>query len=174
MLTAVVVAVPEAAPVVDGWRERTCSDRPSIGIPPHVTLLFPFVPVEETGDGVLAELRDLFAATPQFDVAFHELRRWPGMAYLAPQPPEQFVRLTAAIAERWPEYPPYEGMHETVIPHLTVAYGDDGLLGEVEADVRPHLPIEARVTEAILLEEVEPNWVRWSERARFPFAAARQ
>ena len=76
MLTAVVVAFPEAAPVVDGWRERTCSDRTSIGIPPHVTLLFPFVPAEDVDERILADLGALFAATPPFRVSFRELRRW--------------------------------------------------------------------------------------------------
>ena len=80
------------------------------------------------------------------------------MAYLAPEPPEPFASLTEAIVERWPDYPPYEGIHETVIPHLTVAYGDDSLLAEVEADVTPKLPIEAHVTEAVLLEELEPDF----------------
>ena len=167
METAVVIAFPTLSPVVDGWRERTCADRPSIGIPPHVTLLHPFVPAEAVDDEVLAELEELFAATAKFAVTFRELRRWPEMAYLAPEPSEPFSRLTEAIVERWPDYPPYEGIHDTVIPHLTVAYGDDSLLAEVEADVVPQLPIEAHVTEAVLLEELEPD-VRWSERARFP------
>jgi 2'-5' RNA ligase len=168
MQTAVVIAFPEASPVVDGWRERTSEDRTSIGIPPHVTLLHPFLPAEAV-DESLQPLRELFAATPPFDVSFREVRRWPEMAYLAPEPAEPFVSLTEAIVERWPEYPPYEGIHEIVIPHLTVAYGDDALLAEVEADVTPKLPIEAHVTEAVLLEELEPD-VRWAERARFPLA----
>ena len=88
------------------------------------------------------------------------------MAYLAPEPPEPFARLTEAIAERWPNYPPYEGIHEVVIPHLTVAYGDDALLDAVDADITPKLPIDAVVTEAVLLEELEPE-SRWRERARF-------
>jgi 2'-5' RNA ligase len=167
VLTAIVTAFPEASPIVDEWRERTCSDRTSIGIPPHVTLLFPFVPAE-TADETLDILRELFAATRSFDVTFRELRRWPELVYLAPQPPEPFVRLTKAIIERWPDYPPYEGAHETVVPHLTVAYGDEALLAEVEADVSPHLPIAAHVDEAVLLEELEPGWGRWGERARFP------
>lgn len=171
MLTAVVIAFPKAAAAVDGWRERTCSDRPSIGIPPHVTLLFPFVPADQVDEGVVAELQRLFASTAPFAVTFRELRRWPEMAYLAPEPPELFARLTAAIVERWPDYPPYEGVHETVIPHLTVAHGDDALLEEVEADVTPKLPIEAHVTEAFLLEELEQDWGRWGELARFPLGS---
>ena len=170
METAVVIAVPALSPVVDDWRERTSpDDRPSMGIPPHVTLLHPFVPAEAVDDEVLAELERLFAATAPFVVKFRELRRWPEMAYLAPEPPEPFTQLTEAIVDRWPDYPPYEGIHETVIPHLTVAYGDEALLAEIEADVTPKLPIEAQVTEAVLLEELEPD-VRWGERARFRLA----
>lgn len=168
METAVVFAFPELSPVVDDWRERTCDDRPSIGIPPHVTLLYPFVPAE-SAENALDGLRELFAQIPAFDVAFRELRRWPEMAYLAPEPPGPFSRLTEAIVERWPDYPPYEGIHETVIPHLTVAYGDDALLAEVEADVTPQLPVVANVAEAVLLEELAPD-ERWAERARFPLA----
>jgi len=167
VLTAVVIAFPEVPAAVDAWRERTSADRTSIGIPPHVTVLFPFVPAD-VANGALEDLRELFGATPAFDVAFRELRRWPEMAYLAPEPPEPFAQLTEAIVERWPEYPPYEGIHDEVIPHLTVAYGDDALLEEVEADVSPHLPIEAFVGEAVLLEELEPDWGRWGERGRFP------
>lgn len=171
VLTAVIIAFPEAAPAVDGWRERTCSDRPSIGIPPHVTLLFPFVPAEKVDDGLLAALRVLFAATEPFTVSFREAHRWSGMLYLAPEPAERFSRLTRTIVERWPDHPPYEGVHETVIPHLTVAYGDEALLAGVEADVTPKLPIEANVSEALLLEELEPDWMRWGVRARFPFGS---
>ncbi len=170
METAVVIAFPELSPVVDGWRERTCDDRPSIGIPPHVTLLHPFVPAEKV-EGALDDLSALFAATPSFDVSFRELRRFPELAYLAPEPPEPFARLTEAIVERRPDYPPYEGIHDVVIPHLTVAYGDEALLVEVDADVTPKLPIEAQVTEAVLLEELEQGWGRWGERARFAFAS---
>ena len=172
METALVIAFPELSPLVDGWRERTSDDKPSIGVPPHVTLLYPFVPSEAV-EADVDELGALFAESPPFDVSFRELRCWPEMTYLAPDPSEPFSRLTEAIVERWPDYPPYEGIHDTVIPHLTVAYGDDALLAEVEADVLPYLPVHAHVAEAVLLEELEPD-VRWAERARFTLAAPRQ
>jgi 2'-5' RNA ligase len=168
VLTALVIPFPESASVTDEWRERTCADRPSIGIPAHVTLLFPFVPAEEIDDEALAELRALFAATPAFAVAFRELHRWPGMGYLAPDPSEPFIRLTEAVVAHWPEHQPYGGAHAAIVPHLTVAYGDDALLAEVEADVRSQLPIQAMATSALLLEELERDWRRWGERARFP------
>lgn len=137
-------------------------------MPAHVTLLFPFMPAERVGDKVISELRALFAATPTFDVTFRKTDRWPGTLILVPEPSEPFVHLTEAIVERWPDYPPYEGAHDTIAPHLTVAHGDDSLLAQAEADVAPALPIEAQVNEALLLEETEPNRARWDERARFP------
>jgi 2'-5' RNA ligase len=172
METAVVCAFPELSSIVDGWRERTCDDRPSIGIPPHVTLLHPFVPAELADDRVLEELERLFAAAAPFVVTFRELRRWPEMAYLAPEPSEPFSHLTEAIAERWPAYPPYEGIHEAVIPHLTVACGDNALLDLVDADIAPKLPIDAVVTEAVLLVELEPERA-WGKRAGFPLSSTR-
>lgn len=173
METAVVFAFPELSSIVDRWREQTCAeDRPSMGIPPHVTLLSPFVPAE-AAEGSLGGLRDLFVAAPRFTVSFRELRRWPEMAYLAPEPPEPFARLTEAIAERWPAHPPYEGIHDVVIPHLTVAYGDDALLDVVDADITPKLPFDADVTEAVLLVELEPE-SRWGERARFPLRSTQR
>lgn len=171
MLTAIVIPFPEASPIVDGWRERTCADRPSIGIPPHVTLLFPFVPAEQINPTVLADLPDLFAKVSAFDVVFRETRRFPGTLYLAPEPAEPFVQLAESIVGRWPDYPPYEGAFDTIIPHLAIAHGDAALLEEAEAEVEPKLPISAAAHEALLFEELEPEWVRWGVRARFPLRA---
>ncbi len=39
--TALIVAVPEAARVVDDWRERTSYAKPSSGIPPTSRSSFP-------------------------------------------------------------------------------------------------------------------------------------
>jgi hypothetical protein len=109
----------------------------------------------------------LSAKVPAFDVVFRETRRFPGTLYLAPEPAEPFVQLTESIVRRWPDYPPYEGQFETTIPHLAVAHGDAALLDESDMEITPELPIEAVAHEALLLEEVVPDWVRWGTRARF-------
>src|SRR5262249_20863154 len=57
--SAVIVPVPEAAAAVDDWRERTCEAKPSTGVPPHVTLLVPFVAAAEITNHVIAELHDV-------------------------------------------------------------------------------------------------------------------
>ncbi|HEY3961640.1 MAG TPA: 2'-5' RNA ligase family protein [Gaiellaceae bacterium] len=166
--SAVIVAVPEAADAVNRWRERTGSDKPSTGVPPHVTLVFPFAPAGQIDGKLIAALREVVARVDAFELEFRETARWPELVYLPPEPAAPFRQLTEAIAARFPEYPPYEGAIplDGLIPHLTVASAAASLFDEVEADVRPHLPIKARVQEAVLLEEVEPDWERWQIRAR--------
>ena len=36
-----------------------------------------------------------------------------------------FVAMTEALGQRFPDHPPYVGMFEKIVPHLTVAQGDD-------------------------------------------------
>jgi 2'-5' RNA ligase len=165
--SAVVVAVPEAAAVVDPWRERTVPDRPSIGIPAHVTLLFPFAPPDDVDE---CALREVVAKHESFAFRLERTARFPGFLYLEPEPSEPFERLTRALVTRFPQYQPYGGVFETFVPHLTVAAGDDATVRKAEAAVRPALPIAAEAQEAVLLVEVVPAWVRWETRARFPLA----
>jgi 2'-5' RNA ligase len=167
--TAVLVRVPESEPVVREWRLRHTYDAP-LGIPAHVTLLFPWVPADELDDATEERLAQILRKTEPFDVAFARTARFPAVLYLEPQPPERFSALTEAIAAEWPEHPPYAGEHETVIPHLTVAESeDDELLERIRAAVDPQLPVKTRVTEAELFEE-DPDG-RWHERRRFPLAS---
>ena len=93
MRSAVVVTVPEAAPVVDELRLRYTYDAPR-GMPAHVTVLFPFVPAErldEAGEPLVALLREHTA----FEATFARTARFPGVLYLAP------VLLLFLILRRW-------------------------------------------------------------------------
>jgi 2'-5' RNA ligase len=153
---------------VDPWRERTCASKPSAGVPPHITLLFPFVPATEIDDALVAELEELVYAHEGFDVAFHETARFPGVLYLPPRPADPFRALTAELVARYPAFPPYEGAFAGDTPHLTVAQGDDDVLAAAAADIEPHLPLRTRIHEVMLMEEVEPDGQLWQARARLP------
>ena len=135
-------------------------------MPAHITVLFPFVPVDELDDQVSEELRELFAREPSFDFELPRVERFPEVVWLAPEPPEPFSRLTQLVFERWPNYPPYEGIHETVIPHLTVAEGGSELQEEVETDLTPALPVAAEARGVTLIEELPSG--HWQTRERFP------
>jgi len=159
---AVIVPIPEAAAAVDAWRELTCEAKPSIGVPPHVTLLAPFAPIDAA---VVLELEEIFAAATAFALELRRLERFPGTLYLAPEPARPFALLTEALVRRFPGYPPYGDPSLRVIPHLTVAQGDDALLDRAEAEITPALPLDAIAREALLLEQAGHDW-RLRERFR--------
>jgi 2'-5' RNA ligase len=162
--TALIVVVPEAEPLVGEWRERY--DNASLGIPAHVTLLFPFVLREVVDDALLEELRALFATQPSFSFSLPRVARFPDVAWLAPVPDAPFRRLTELIVSSYPDYPPYEGIHDEVIPHLTVGVGDTALQDEIDAALTPHLPINAEARQVTLL--VEDDEGRWRVGNEFP------
>ena len=169
--SAVVIEVPQAAPLVDGWRRQYTDDAP-LGVPAHVTLLTPWVPAEQIDDQVEGRLAALLREAAAFDFVLRRTARFREgpLLYLPPEPPEPFVGLTEAIVAEWPEHPPYEGIHDTIVPHLTVATADDEVLDGIADAVEPELPIESRATEALLLEEGEDG--RWRRRRKLLLGAA--
>ncbi len=162
--TALIVVVPEAEPLVGDWRERY--DNASLGIPAHVTLLFPFVSTDVADDALLEELRALFATRPSFSFSLPRVARFPEVAWLAPEPAAPFRALTELILSHYRDYPPYEGIHDEVIPHLTVGVGDTTLQDEIDAELTPHLPIHADARHVTLL--VEDDEGRWRVGEEFP------
>jgi 2'-5' RNA ligase len=162
--SALIVVVPEAEPVVGEWRLRY--DNARLGIPAHITLLFPFVPAEELDEALFDDLRELFAAQPRFTFSLTGLAEFRDQTvWLTPEPPEPFRALTDLIFDRFRAYPPYQGIHDEVIPHLTVTSGDASFRDEVDKAVAPQLPIEAEVHDVVLLEEDASGY--WHTRERF-------
>jgi len=165
--TALVILVPEAEPLVSDWRSKHDWSAQR-GVPAHITLLYPFVPTEKVGDGLLAQLRGLFASEAAISFDLTRLDRFPEVAWLAPEPAERFKALTDLIATRFPDYPPYEGAHDEVIPHLTVAEGGTELQDRVEAAVSGRLPIHAHAAAVAFL--IEDDDGLWHEAHRFPLS----
>lgn len=166
--SAVLVHIPEAEPIVGDWRLGHTYDAP-LGVPPHVTVLFPFVPADDLTGEVEKRLARIVGEAKPFDVTFARTARFPTLIYLEPHPSRPFSVLTEAIAAEWPEHAPYEGEFDEVIPHLTVAESEDeGLLQRVEADVEAGLPLHARVSEAQLYAEDPAG--RWHQLCSLPLA----
>ncbi|MFE5341587.1 2'-5' RNA ligase family protein [Isoptericola sp. NPDC056578] len=165
--TALVVVVPEAEPVVGGLRSDL-DVAAAYGVPAHVTVLFPFLPVAALDDAVLDGLRDVVGAHPAFDATFAGCGRFPGVLYLVPGPDPAWRALLAVVAARFPGAPPYGGAFDDVVPHLTVADGQEPeVLDEAEAAVAPRLPVRTTVREVSLLVF---DGERWRRRAAFPLA----
>ena len=163
--TALIVAVPEAEALVGEWRAKHDWSAQH-GVPAHITVLFPFVPAEEVDAQLLGDLRDLFASQSAFTYRLPRVDRFPEVAWLTPEPPEPFTHLIELIASRYPDYPPYEGAHDEVIAHLTIAEGGAELQDEVDAALTPSLPIEAEAREVTMIVEDESG--QWHTGERFP------
>ena len=108
------------------------------GAPAHVTLLFPFVPARELRAAHLQRVAAVIGSVPAFDVVLREARRWDpggdaaeGVIWLDPEPSAPFVALTEALGRAFPDYLPYGGLHDRIIPHLTIASDDRRRLSAV-------------------------------------------
>jgi 2'-5' RNA ligase len=162
--SAIIVRVPLPARLA---RIRGQWDWSAVrGVPGHVTILFPFVPAARLGPGIRGELAAIAASHPPFDVRFRRVGQFPGVAYLDPEPAEPFTRLTGAVVDRWPGFPPYEGAFDEVVPHLTVADGDGAPLGRIAEDALAALPFDRRVSRLEVI--VEGGDARWRTRWRLP------
>lgn len=165
--SAVVVPVPEVEPQVFRLRDRFDSSA-ALGMPAHVTVLYPFLPALSLTAAVLDELRELCGRLVAFEVEFARTGRFPGVLYLDPKPADPFRELTRAIAKRWPEAPPYRGVHEDVVPHLTVACAEDSTLDAVEMELVSRLPCAALLKAARLYVF---DGRRWQPYEELPFRA---
>jgi hypothetical protein len=164
--TAVVVLTPQADPLIDEIY-RLNSRAGGDGMTPHVTLLVPFVPAAALDPAVDAGLRAVFGSFAPFDYALTRVERFHGgILYLAPEPSRPFVELTDALWRAFPDYPPYEGIHDEVVPHATVAESDDGaFLSRITAELEPELPLPCRAETATIVERGAD--LRWRPRVAF-------
>ncbi|WP_328946861.1 2'-5' RNA ligase family protein [Streptomyces sp. NBC_00250] len=162
--TGLIVRIPEAESAVRRWREQL-DPSAQAGVPAHVTVLFPFLDESRTDSGVHSALADVMGSHHAFDLRFERCGRFPGVSYLVPEPDAQLRQLTQAIADRWPEAPPYGGRFTEIVPHLTIAQGQkDAVLEKIEADLAGGLPFTSHVSS---VELIAYDGTNWKERASF-------
>jgi 2'-5' RNA ligase len=165
--TAIVILTPEAEPLI-GELYRAHSNAGSDGMTPHVTLLVPFVPAPELDSAVASRLRGVCQCFAPFDYVLARFKRFADdVLYIAPEPPEPFTALVRALSSEFPDYPPYEGIHNDVVPHVTVAdNADQELFGAIAAELETRLPLACRAEVATLVER-SAN-LQWRRRAGYP------
>lgn len=150
--SAVVVEFRGLDPVLDAYRTGLDPSR-ALGMPAHVTLLYPFVPPDRLDAVVWGTLGAAIAAVPPFDVEF-ATSSWFGrdVLWLAPTPAAPFMRLIDPIRSAFPEYPPYSGGIDEPVPHLTIGdRADPGEMATAAAGVSAQLPLAARVHEVSVM-----------------------
>jgi 2'-5' RNA ligase len=156
--SALVVAFPALGAALGELRRRLDPSAPA-GMPPHVTVLYPFAAGAGRDRSVVDRLEATFAPLAAFPVRFERVG-WFGerVLYLVPDPADRFAELTAAVAAAFPDLPPYGGAFDTVVPHLTV--GEDAprrQLRRAAAVLEGVLPLEAAVSGIWLMEGGGPS-----------------
>lgn len=144
--TALLLVCPEAEPVVAQLRKRH-DPAAQDGVPAHVTVLFPFKPLDAIEEDDHRRLESIFAAAAPFTLTGSRTG-WFGerVLYVAPDDPEPVLELVAEVAAEFPEYPPYGGLFDEVVPHLTI--GHDHPIEDLRAaedEARRRLPFTQHV-----------------------------
>jgi hypothetical protein len=171
--SALVIPVPEAETLVEPFRTRF-DPSAALGVPAHITLLYPFVEPRQIDHHTLGVIAACFEKFAPIDFTLGAIRRFPAeTVYLEPNPGEPFRALTQAIWKQFPDRPPYGGIWADIVPHLSLGrFEDEAKLNEAMHDLTlawsAALPIRARATEAVLIE----NEVgRWNARHTFKLGA---
>jgi 2'-5' RNA ligase len=167
--SALIVAVPEAEPVVGRHRDRL-DTAAAWGVPAHITVCYPFLPPTQIDEHVLTGLRQAAAAVPAFSCRLTRVD-WFGerVVWLAPEPGDPLRALTAAVTARFPAARPYGGLFDEVVPHLTI--GHDQPVADLKAaaaDIAEQLPIPARISTMRLATGCPEPGRSWSTLAEFP------
>ena len=168
--SGLIVEIPEAEPAVARHRERLDASA-LLGVPAHITVLFPFMLPQAIGPAALTELNRLFSAVSQFRFQL-DRTAWFGdeVLWLGPRDPGPFRALTRAVVQAFPAFPPYEGAFGDSTPHLTVGHGHPPTnLRAAEEAVRAALPIDAQAT-AVTLMTQQSTAGQWTKAATFPLA----
>lgn len=159
--SAFIAKVPDAERCVRDLR-LLYDESARLGVPAHITLLFPFMDSALISDAVLKRAAVAIQTVPSFRFRLSGVGRFPNVAYLAPEPASSFIALTRALASAFPEYLPYRGRHSGIVPHLSVATeheeGADYAARQLSAWLQENGPIESTCTSVALLENSDGFW----------------
>jgi 2'-5' RNA ligase len=159
--SAVLVPVLDTGPLV---RELRLQYDPSAkaGVPPHVTLMFPFLPPSELTEANVNALAVLLSGEERFEFSLTRVREFDqGVVYLEPEPAEPFILLTRKIGDLFDLLPFGGEFGDTAVPHLTVTTPESGMTRQqIAAHFEPVLPIRTTANQGWLM--VGDNISTWT------------
>ena len=165
--SALVIPVPTAEDQIGGLRRRF---EPS-GMFAHVTVLYPFVAAALISSDVVEGLREVLSGFKPFAFELSEIGWFEdSVLFLAPTPRASFEELTALVVERFPDYQPYRGAFDEIIPHLTI--GESGRptrLRRAALQLSRQIPITALASEVYLM--VPDRSGHWQLYRSFPLGS---
>jgi 2'-5' RNA ligase len=163
---AVFVTVPADA-LVGAFRLRHQPRAVARRLPPHITIVPPFVLDEVDDEALAVDLAAHFATIAPFEGELARVGRFERHVWLGPEPLEAFIALITSTRSRFPGLD-HEAGREPV-PHLTIAEAGkgesaSGVMELAEKELGPQLPFRFHVR-GVALWEVRPDG--WHELRRF-------
>jgi hypothetical protein len=159
--SALIVRVPEAEPYVSHHREQYDSSA-KLGVPAHITVLYPFMPPGLVNASIFERVKAAIPPETVFAFRLTKVGQFPGVVYLIPEPSDPFVSLTRAIAQAFPDYPPYGGQHTGTVPHLTAAQTGEPAQSAVTTELHKLLQKSGSIVsfcnELVLIENSTGRW----------------
>lgn len=148
--TVIMIVAPHevqaiAVPILRQYAAETL-----IRVPAHITVSYPFVPVEQL-DEAAYKLSQLGETIPPFTVTLDGYDTFPGFTFIRLADPEPVRALFRTIFKEFPNYPPYGGRFGNELnPHLTVAEFPNEVK-QREAEMPKYKPITFPVTRLHLM-----------------------
>ncbi len=159
MVSALVVPVDLPRRFERVRRSRVASA--ALGVPAHVTLLYPFKSPEELREADRRRIASILAADGPLRFRLARVLDWDAVRYLEVEPRAPFTRLVERLVGAYPTWAPYGGAFPYV-PHVTLS---DGSPGEHPPIAEPRRPLERVAGRAVLIAEGADG--RWTTRWRF-------
>jgi len=131
------------------------------------------MPPETVDAGALARLDELFAESGPFEFQL-DRTSWfrADVLWLGPRDARPFRSLTQHVFSAFPDFPPFEGEFEDVIPHLTIGHGHPVTeLRSAEDLVQARLPINGRAAAVTLVAQRSAGGY-WTRVATFSLGLA--
>jgi 2'-5' RNA ligase len=171
-MTESVVLVPvDAGPLVQELRLQY-DPSAKAGVPPHVTLMFPFLPTSELTEAKIRALKTMIGGEDRFEFSLSRVSEFEqGVVYLEPEPAEPFIRLTRKIGDLFGLLPFGGEFGDTPVPHLTLTVPESRMTrDQIATQLVSLLPIPLFAHQAWVM--VGSNSSMWKAVARMPFRGA--
>lgn len=111
---------------------------------PHITLLYPFVPLDQL-DSACRTLHSMCRSIVPFDITLEGYGHFPDVAYMRIRDAQPVRHLAYDIHAHFPAHRPYDGKYgEEIYPHITIMYLDADK-GETPPPLPDYSPITFRV-----------------------------
>lgn len=165
--SALVLPVPAADHCIGALRRKFGQS----GMPAHITVLYPFISAASISSDVVYGLREVFSGFEPFAFELSEIGWFEDrVLFLAPTPRAPFEELTALLVKRFPNYQPYRGAFDEIIPHLTIGEGGRPTrLRRTSLQLSRQIPITA-VAEEVFLMVPDPSR-HWQLCQSFPLGS---